>query len=126
MKAKVIQLTIVLMMITASVFSQKANTNDVWASIYLKGKDKVEVRIIKAANEVVMMNVYDQSGKNVLSRRIKKESNVLISHNIKPFPYGTYTYEIKSGREVLSSTQIIKSPNRDLVYKPLESLAEAN
>ena len=125
MKTKAIQLTIALMMLTVFTYAQKAKTNSVWVSIMLKGKEKVEIRIVKPAGEVVILNVYDETNKKVLFRRIAKESNLLISHYISPFPYGEYTYEVKSKKQIILSTQIIKSSKNDLVYKPLEWIDKA-
>lgn len=125
MKTKAIQLTIVMMMFAATMFAQKTSKNEVWTSMTLKGTDKVEIRMMIPDDEVVVLNVYDDTQKKVFAKRIKNKNNLLISHNIASFPSGVYTYEVKNGKNVVSSTQIVKASGKDLNYKPVESIAEA-
>lgn len=125
MKTKAIQLTIVLMMISATIFAQNTTKSDVQTSMILRGEDKVELRLIKPATEQVVLNVYDEGRTKVYSRFFDKETNLLISHYITEFPNGVYTYEVKNGKELVSATQIVKSSGKDLVYKPIEGIAEA-
>jgi hypothetical protein len=127
MKTRAIQLTVVMMMLTATMFAQSKKENKVWTSMTLKGTDKVEIRMLIPDDEVVVLNVYDETRKNVFTKRIKNENSLLLSHHISSFPNGAYTYEIKNGKkEVVSSTEIIKASGQDLVYKPLEGIAEAD
>lgn len=125
MKTRAIQLTVVLMMIAATAFSQQAGKKDIWTSMSLKGNDKVEIRMLMPDDEVVVMNVYDDTHRKVYSKRIKDENSLLISHRIAEFPDGIYTYEIKNGKEVVSSVDIVKASGKDLYYKPVEGIAEA-
>ncbi len=124
MKTKAIQLTIVLMMFAATMFAQKVSKNEVWTSMTLKGTDKVELRMVIPDDEVVTLNVYNNYHQKVFTKRIKNKSNLLISYNIAPFPAGTYTYEIKNGKNIVSSTQIVKASGQALIYKPVEGIAE--
>lgn len=124
MKTRAIQLTIIMMMISVISLAQNINKNEIWTNMMLKGKDKVEIRIVKPADEVVVLNVYADNYKKVFSKRISKENNLLISHDISIFPNGEYTYELKNKKQIISSTQIIKSAKNDLAYKPMEGLAE--
>ena len=106
------------MMFAATMFAQNSSSNEVRTSMTLKGTDKVEIRMMIPDDEVVVLNVYSNTDKKVFTKRIKNKSNLLISHNIAPFPAGTYTYEIKNGKKIVSSTQIVKALGKDLVYKP--------
>lgn len=124
MKTKAIQLTVIMMMIAATAFAQKAN-DKIWTSMSLKGTDKVEIRMMIPDDETVVLNVFDQTHRKVFSKRIKEDGGVLISHKINEFPSGVYTYEIKNGKEVVSSTDIVKESGKELYYKPVEGYAEA-
>lgn len=125
MKTKAIQLTVVMMMLTATLFAQKANDKNVWTSMTLNGKDKVEIRMLIPDGEVATLNVFDESGKKVYTARFKDKKNLLVTHDISSFPCGVYKYEVKSRKSVVSSTQILKSSGQDLAYKPVEGIAEA-
>ncbi|MCF8365076.1 MAG: hypothetical protein K9H16_04805 [Bacteroidales bacterium] len=125
MKTKAIQLTVVIMMLTATLFAQNENKSDVFTSMTLNGKNKVEIRMMIPDGEVLVLNVFNESGQKVYTARFKDKKNLLVTHNIDPFPCGAYKYEIKNGKEVVSSTQIIKSSGHDLAYKPVEDIAES-
>jgi len=124
MKTMAMQLTVVMMMLAATLFAQKSNNQDVFTSMTLKGSDKVELRMIKPAGETVVITVYDETMHRVFSKRFKKENSLLLSHNISEFPAGVYTYEVRSGNEVIRSTEIVKTTGSDLTYKPLETFAD--
>jgi hypothetical protein len=115
-----------MMMISVMGLAQNINKDEVWTNMMLKGQDKVEIRIMKPADEVVVLNVYADNYKKVFTKRIAKENNLLISHDISTLPNGEYTYELKNKKQIVSSTQIIKSAKNDLVYKPMDNLAEMN
>jgi len=123
MKTKAIQLTVVMMMLTATLFAQKANDKNVWTSMTLKGADKVEIRMVIPDKEVVVLNVFDNMGQKVFTTHFKNKKNLLVSHDISSFPSGVYTYEITNRKQVVSSTQIVKVCGHDLVYKPLDGIA---
>ena len=126
MKTKAIQLTAILMILTASVFAQSAEEeNKVWTSMTLSGQNTVELRLIKPAGATVTLSVYDETHKRVYNQRIRKESNLLVTHNISTFPSGVYTYEVSDGRDVVMETSIVKSPGENLEYLPVNSMAEA-
>jgi len=125
MKTKAIQLTIVMMMLAATMFAQNSNNSEVLTSMTLKGTDKVEIRLMIPDDEVVVLNVYDDTHKKLFTKRIKNKNSLLISHNIASFPGGVYTYEVKNGKNVVSSTQIVKALGKDLTYKPVEGIANA-
>ena len=125
MKTKTIQLTVVMMMFAATMFAQKSSNSEVWTSMVLKGTDKVEISMLIPDDEVVVLNVYDDTHKKVFTKRIKNKNNLLISHNIASFPSGVYTYEVKNGKNIISSIQIVKATGKDLAYKPVEGIAEA-
>lgn len=125
MKTIAIQLTVVMMMIATSAFSQNSNDSKVTASISLEGQDRVEVRMMIPDDEIAVLKVFDETRKNVYTKRISKTKNLLLSHMITAFPSGIYTYEIRNGKEVVSSADIVKSPGEDLRYKTVEGYAEA-
>lgn len=122
MKTRAIQLTVVLMLIAATAFAQKSN--NVQTSVSLKGTDKVEIRMMNPESDAVTFNVYNGTHQKVYSNRFRDE-NLLITHDITEFPNGIYTYEIKCGKDVVSSTDIVKASGKDLFYKPMEGYAEA-
>lgn len=125
MKTIAIQLTVVLMMIASSAFSQKTDKSKVTASLSLEGQDKVEIRMMIPDDEIAVLKVFDETHKNVFTKRISKQKNLLLSHLITEFPTGVYTYEISNGKELVSSTEIVKSSGKDLYFKPMEGYAEA-
>jgi threonine dehydrogenase-like Zn-dependent dehydrogenase len=124
MKTMAMTLTVVMMMFAVTLTAQKANDQDVFTAMTLKGTDKVELRMIKPAGETVVITVYDKTNQRVFSKRFKKENSLLLSHDISEFPAGVYTYEIRSGNEVIRSTEIVKASGCDLTYKPMETFAE--
>ena len=125
MKTTTIQLTVILMMIATAAFAQQKHESEVFAAVSLDGCDKVEIRMMMPEDETAILKVYDETRKNLLTKRISNKSNLLISHIITDFPSGTYTYEVKSGNEVIASTDIVKKSGKDLFYKPNEEFAEA-
>lgn len=122
MKTRAIQLTVVLMLIAATAFAQKSN--NVQTSVILKGNDKVEIRMMNSGDDVAVLNVFDGTHKKVYTGRYRN-NNLLITHHIAEFPNGVYTYEIKCGKDVVSSTDIVKASGKELYYKPMEGYAEA-
>ena len=125
MKTFAIQLTVVMMMIATSAFSQNLTDSKVTASISLEGQDRVEVRMMIPDDEIAVLKLFEKKKKNVYTKRISKSKNLLLSHLITAFPNGVYTYEIRNGKEVVSSADIVKSSGEDLRYKPVEGYAEA-
>lgn len=129
MKTKAIQMTAILMMLTASVFAQvsseKPEEGKVWTSMTLDGQDKVELRMIKPADARVTLSVYDETHRCVFKKRITDKDNLLLSHDISNFPNGVYTYEVNRGKELVMETRIRKSSGRPLEYMPENSMAEA-
>lgn len=126
MKTKAIQLTAILMIFTASVFAQSSNNeNKIWTSMTLAGENTVELRMMKPADAVVMVNVYDETHKRVYSKRITRQSNLLLSHDITSFPAGVYTYEVSKGKELVMETSIRKSSGEKLEYLPVNSVADS-
>jgi hypothetical protein len=124
MKTMAMTLTVAMMMLAATLTAQTKNNQDVFTAITLKGTDKVELRMIKPADETVVISVYDETMQRVFSKRFKKENSLLLSHDISEFPAGTYTYEVKAGKEVVRSTEIVKATGCNLTYKPMETFAE--
>ncbi len=124
MKTMAMTLTVVLMMLAATLTAQKAINQEVFTAMTLKGTDKVELRMIKPAGETVVISVYDETMQKVFTRRFKKENSLLLSHNISDFPEGIYTYEVSANNEVIRSTEIVKASGSDLTYKPIETFAE--
>jgi hypothetical protein len=124
MKTMTMTLTVVMMMLAATLTAQTQNNQDVFTAITLKGSDKVELRMVKPAGETVVLAVYDETMQKVFTKRFKKENNLLLSHDISEFPAGVYTYEVRSGNEVIRSTEIVKASGCDLTYKPIETFAE--
>lgn len=127
MKTTAMKLTAVIMMVMVamSAYSQinsSGNNGKIVTSMMLKGENKVQVRITKPAETVLTMNVYDETRTKVYSMNIKKESEVLVSHNIAEFPAGVYTYQIKQGKNVISETSIVKTTGKALEYAPVENL----
>jgi hypothetical protein len=47
-----------------------------------------------------------------------------MTHDITEFPSGTYTYEIKEGRDVIKSCIVVKVSGNVLKYGAEESMAE--
>jgi len=129
MKARAIQLTAALMIITLSTFAtgktSKSNDGNVWTAMTLVGKNYVEIRMTKPADVVVTLNVYNETHQKVYSKRIRKETDLILSHNIANFPNGVYTYQIKEGKNVVSEKSIVKSSGEMLQYLPDENLADA-
>jgi hypothetical protein len=125
MKTAAIQLTVILMMIATASFAQQKSDSDVYAAVNLKGTDKVEIRMMMPDDETAVLKVYDETRKNLLTKRISNKNNLLISHIITDFPSGTYTYEVKSGQDLITSTCIVKKSGQNLFYKPSEEFAEA-
>lgn len=124
MKTTAIQLTVILMMIATAAFSQQQSASDVFAAVTLEGKDKVEIRMMMPDGETTVLKVYDETRKNLLTKRISNKTNLIISHMITEFPSGTYTYEVKSGKDLITSAEIVKKSGQDLFYKPNEEFAE--
>ena len=131
MKAKAIQITVILMILTfgaiTSVNSQNNNVEKtkVWTSFTLKGDNQVNLRLIKPAGLVVTINVYDNTRQKVFTKKIRKSDNILLTHDISEFPAGVYTYEIIEGKELVKSCKIVKSTGSDLEYFPMGNVAEA-
>jgi hypothetical protein len=132
MKAIAIKFTAILIVLTLGIITTgKAQTNNaeqskVFTAFTLKGDNLVNVRTIKPANQAVTINVFDETHKKVLTKKISKSDNLLLTHDITEFPSGTYTYEIKEGRDILNSCKVVKALGNQLKYCTEESMAEAN
>ncbi len=124
MKSTAIHLTVIFMMIATVVFSQQKSNSVVFAAVSLEGKDKVEIRMMMPDDETAVIKVFDETRKNLLTKRISNKNNLLVSHIITDFPSGTYTYEVKSGKELITSAEIVKQSGKDLFYRPSEAFAE--
>ncbi len=131
MKARAIQFTAILMILTLGLtLTGNAQNNNpekskVFTAFTLEGNDQVKIRLIKPAGQSVTINVFDETHRKVFTRKIKKSNNLLMTHDISEFPAGVYIYEIIMGKELVKSCKIKKSSGSDLIYLPVENLAEA-
>lgn len=125
MKTLATSLTMILMIAATTVMGQTSKSNEIFTAIVLNGQDVVELRLRKPAGVAVTLVVTDSSGVVVYSRRIKKENNLLISHNVSTLDDGIYNYVMKTTDEILLSTEILKTHDEPLIYKPVENIAEA-
>jgi len=131
MKTTAIKFTAILMLLTLvfsfNSFAQKQNSEEskVFTAFTLKGDNLVNIRLIKPADQAVTINVFDDTRKRVFTKKISKKDNLLLTHDITEFPSGTYTYEIKQGRDVIKSCSVVKASGTALKYGAEESMAEA-
>lgn len=131
MKAKAIQITAILMILTFGVITNGNAENDktektkVWTTFTLKGANQVDIRLIKPAGLVVTISVYDNTRQKVFTKKIRKSDNILLTHDISDFPAGIYTYEIKNGKQLIKSCKIVKSTGNNLEYFPVGKDAKA-
>jgi len=131
MKTRAIQITAILIILSFGlVLNGSAQTNnpeksEIFTAFTLKGDNHVNIRLIKPADQSITINVFDNTHKKVFSKKINKSDNLLLTHDISEFPTGTYTYEIKEGREVIKSCKVVKSSGQQLKYCAEESMAEA-
>jgi hypothetical protein len=133
MKTKAIKLTAVLMILTVSVFAAgnfgvTKPTNDktsTRAGVYPVAKDMVEIRVVKPAEDVVNLEVYNESGKNVYKTSLINGMNIRVSHDIKEFPVGLYTYKISEDGKLIYSSMILKTRETILKCSPENEHATA-
>ncbi|NCA84946.1 MAG: hypothetical protein EOM83_05140 [Clostridia bacterium] len=126
MKTLATTLTMMLIIAATGLSAQNTNADKIFTALTLNGQDVVELRLMKPAGAVVTFVVTDESGAVVYSKRIKKEDNLLISHQVGTLDDGVYTYCVKSADETLRSTDVVKAAGKPLIYKPVENIAEAS
>jgi hypothetical protein len=125
MKTLAMTLTMMLMIAATGAMGQTSKSDGFFTAMTLNGHDVVELRLMKPDGTAVTVVVTDKSGAVVYSKRIKKQNNLLISHNVSTLDDGIYTYTVKSADQTLRSTDVLKATDRPLIYKPIENLAEA-
>jgi len=131
MKATTIKFTAILIVLAIGIsFNGNAQSNNsekskTFTAFTLKGDNLVKIRLVKPANQAVTINVFDDTHKKIFSKKFIKSDNLLMTHDISEFPSGTYTYEIKEGREVIKSCKVVKASGNILKYCNEESMAEA-
>jgi hypothetical protein len=133
MKTKAIKLTAVLMILTVSVFAagnfggtKSANDkNSIRANVYPVSREMVEIRVAKPAEDVVNLEVYNEAGSKVYETIIKNGMNIRVSHDIKEFPAGLYTYKISEDGKLIHSSMILKTRETILKCSPENDHATA-
>ncbi len=130
MKTTAIKLTAILMLLAIGIsFNGNAQSNnseqsEIFTAFTLKGDNLVNIRLIKPADQSVTINVFDDTHKKVFTKKISKKDNLLMTHDITDFPSGTYTYEVKEGKDVIKCCKVVKSSGSALKYCTEESMAE--
>ena len=133
MKTIAIKLTAVLMILTISVFAAgnfggTKSTNDknsTRADVYPVAKDMVEIRVVKSAEDVVNLDVYNEAGSKVYETTIKNGMNISISHDINEFPLGVYIYNISEGEKLIHTSTILKTRETIIKCSPAGEKATA-
>jgi hypothetical protein len=133
MKTIAIKLTAVMMILTVSVFAAGnfggtkpgENKNSTRAGVYPVAKDMVEIRVVKPAEDVVNLDVYDEAGKKVYKTSLSNGMNIRISHDIKEFPVGLYTYKISEDGKLIHTSLILKTKETILKCSPENDKATA-
>jgi hypothetical protein len=126
MKTIAIKLTAVLMILTVSVFAAgnfggtkpTNDKNNTRAGVYPVAKDMVEIRVVKPAEDVVNLEVYNEAGSKVYETTIKNGMNIRVSHDIKEFPAGLYTYKISEDGKLIHNSMILKTRETILKCSP--------
>ena len=126
MKTIAIKLTAVLMILTVSVFAAgnfggtkpTNDKNNTRAGVYPVAKDMVEIRVVKPAEDVVNLEVYNEAGSKVYETTIKNGMNFRVSHDIKEFPAGLYTYKISEDGKLIHNSMILKTRETILKCSP--------
>jgi hypothetical protein len=133
MKTIAIKLTAVMMILTVSVFAAGnfggtkpgENKNSTRAGVYPVAKDMVEIRVVKSAEDVVNLDVYNEAGKIVYKTSLSTGMNIRISHDIKEFPVGLYTYKISEDGKLVHTSLILKTRETILKCSPENDKATA-
>nr|NQU89494.1 hypothetical protein [Bacteroidota bacterium] len=124
MKTKALQILAALLILTVSSFANpfadgdETKENNTYMTFTVKGEHIVQIRLIKPEDTRITLKVYDETHKNVFTKRFNKTSNLLLSHNISVFPSGVYTYEIMEDGELIAENKIVKSCGKALEYMP--------
>lgn len=133
MKTTALKLTAVLMILTASVFAAgnlggtkpAKDKSSSRANVYPVAKDMVEIRVVKSAEDVVNLEVYNESGSKVYQTTLKSGMNLRVSHDIREFPQGLYTYKVTQDGKLIHTSLILKTRETILKCNPENENATA-
>lgn len=133
MKTKAIKLTAVLMIMAVSVFAAgnfggtkpAKDKSSSRANVYPVAKDMVEIRVVKSAEDVVNLEVYNESGSKVYETTLKSGMNLRVSHDIREFPQGLYTYKVSEDGKLIHTSLILKTRETILKCSPENENATA-
>lgn len=76
------------------------------ASVSQRNTDNVLVRLSKKDSERTRIKVADNAGRVLYSRYLSEPGNYMITHDIKAFPEGDYTFSISNGKEMIAYRKI--------------------
>jgi len=134
MKTKAIKLTVLLTILSLGVFAAgdfglsktaKKDKSTTHARIYPVTKDIVEIRVIKSAEDIVNLDVFNERGRKIYKTTITSGMNIRISHDISEFPEGVYIYKISEGEVTVFSAIILKTNETILKCSPESETANA-
>lgn len=66
----------------------------------------ITFRMVKAPGEVVKVNLYDEEGNLMSTRRYKKPSNIKLLYDLSQWPAGLYQIRVKTGKNEVFTTTV--------------------
>lgn len=117
---KTLATTTILVVLTAFVFAQNADTSsetasnkiskDLEVAVIQENDNLVSLYLAKKPGEVVKIKIKEDN-KVLYTRRIKKAGTARIKYDISQFPKGEYMIEVVKDKKVVYSKTIKKGSN---------------
>lgn len=113
---KTIILTAALAVLTAISFAQTtvsekefiSGNDNVKVAMYPTSADQVTFILMKQPTDKLNLKIKDAEGNLVYEKRLRKPDNRKITFDISSLPEGSYTFELKKGKETLYNSSITK------------------
>lgn len=113
-------LTSVLAVLTAVTFAQKisANANEtksespkVNVAMFATVSDHVTMIVMKQPEDKLNLKIRDDEGSVVFEKSLRRPENRKIEFDLSQLPEGSYTFELRKGRQVVYTNLVSKESN---------------
>ena len=117
MKTRTVLMTVILMIVTISVFSQAKTGNKKdrisptalsTAEIVQRDADHVVVWLDKSTQTTARITIFDADGEQVYNRKTETPDTMKITNDISSFPKGKYFIEVYVDSKRVATHEIVK------------------